>query len=448
MEKDLLDKMNSFNVSERKLALQEILEKKIEFSPEGVNVNMHFHSFNSYNCENWSPTRIAYESKHRGLYASGIIDFDVIDGRDEFLEAAEWLGLRASVGIETRAFHTEFSELEIDSPGEPGVSYIAGAGFVTPLPEGSQQANTLAGYRQKALDRNLGLIARINAKLPSIAIDYYADCLPLTPGGNATERHIIQAYIKKSINQYADSSKLYSVWSDILGKKMTEVADLFENTPALEDLVRSKIAKKGSVGYVQPTIDTFPKLEDFFAWTKSCGAIPLESWLDGTSAGEADPVKLLELSKQKGALGLNIIPDRNWNIKNPEVKALKYRKLKEITEVAGRMEMPLHIGTEMNKAGLPFADDLSGEALKPFKNQFLTGAKIFVGHAVLQRFAGFSYANEQVDLEFKSTALKNEFFASVGSLAPVNRQVADRLRNAGKEKSFSIIQDALKSGSW
>jgi len=54
MEKNFLDTMNSFNVSERKLA-------------------------------------------------SGITDFDVIDGRDEFLEAAEWLGLRASAGIETRA---------------------------------------------------------------------------------------------------------------------------------------------------------------------------------------------------------------------------------------------------------------------------------------------------------------------------------------------------------
>ena len=445
---NLLERMNSFNAEERKQALMELINKNNEYTKEGTNVNMHFHSFNSYNCENWSPTRIAFESKQRGLYATGIIDFDVIDGRDEFLEASELLGLRASVGIETRAFHTEFSNREVDSPGEPGVSYIAGAGFVTPFEENSQQAKTLAKYRQKALERNLALIQRINAAISIISIDYYEDVIPLTPSGNATERHIIQAYIKKTNQRYPDKIALQRIWSEIFGKTVVEVDALFQNIPALEDAVRAKIAKKGGVGYVQPTIDTFPKMEEFFAWTKSCGAIPLESWLDGTSAGESDPVKLLELSRQKGAMGLNIIPDRNWNIKDPELKSLKYNKLKEIIAVASSMDMPLHIGTEMNKMGLPFTDDLEGLELKPFKKQFITGAKIFIGHSVLQRFAGFSYVSKEAEMTFKTTKLKNDFFAMVGELPPITKSIADKLRNAGKGKSLILIQDALKSGKW
>ena len=440
--------MNSFNVLERKQALNEILSKNPTFSGEGKNVNLHFHSFNSYNCENWSPTRIAYESKLRGLYASGIIDFDVIDGRDEFMDASELLGLRASVGIETRAFLTEYSHFEIDSPGEPGVSYIAGSGFVSPLSEGSIQALTLAEYRNKALERNVALIGRINAGIPQIAVDYLEDVLPLTPSGNATERHIIQAYIQKSIKQNADKRVLYVLWSEVLGKTAVEVEAAFQNMPAMEDLVRAKLAKKGGVGYVQPTADTFPKVEDFFAWTRSCGAIPLESWLDGTSKGEEDGKALLELSRQKGALGLNIIPDRNWNIKDPEVKTLKYCKLKEIVQIAENMDFPLQIGTEMNKLGLPFADDLEGEYLKPFKNSFLNGAKILVGHSTLQRFAGFSYSDKQVDAQFKNTKHKNDFFASVGALSPVTKQIGDILRNAGTDKSFAIIQDAVKNGKF
>jgi len=98
---------------------------------------------------------------------------------------------------------------------------------------------------------------------------------------------------------------------------------------------------------------------------------------------------------------------------------------------------------------LPFADDLDGEYLKPFKNAFLTGAKILVGHSTLQRFAGFSYSDIDVDNHFgDDTKLKNEFFAAVGALPSVNNNIADVLRNAGKEKSFNLIQDAVKSGKW
>jgi hypothetical protein len=171
--------------------------------------------------------------------------------------------------------------------------------------------------------------------------------------------------------------------------------------------------------------------------------------LDGTSRGEEDGKALLELSREKGAMGLNIIPDRNWNIMDLELKALKYNKLKEIVQIADRMDFPIQIGTEMNKAGLPFADDLDGEYLKPFKKSFLNGAKILIGHAVLQRFAGFSYSSSETDDFFNHNLKnKNEFFASVGELPPVNRTIADILRNAGKEKSLSVIQDALKTGSW
>jgi hypothetical protein len=442
-------KMNSFILKDRKDALRKLMQAKEGFFPEVSNVNLHFHSFYSYNCQGWSPVQIAYESKRRGLYAAGIIDFDVIDGRDEFLEAAELLGLRATVGIETRAFHTEYANLEIDSPGEPGVSYIAGSGFVVPLDENAQEAKILAEYRSTAKERNIALISRINSKLPIIAIDYEIDVVPLTPSGNVTERHIIQAYIKKSVQHNPEKIKLYNFWSEVLGKPKEDIQNGFDNMLALEDLVRTKLSKKGGVGYAHPTSETFPKVEDFFAWTRSCGGVPMESWLDGMSKGEEDSVALLEISRQKGAAGLNIIPDRNWNIKDPEVKARKYYKLVEIVQLAESIDFPLNIGTEMNKIGLPFVDDLEGDNLKPFKNQFQNGAKILIGHSTLQRFAGFSYANMEADEYFnKNIKAKNNFFASVGSLPPINLVISDTFRNAGKEKSFALIHDAVKKGRW
>ena len=91
---------------------------------------------------------------------------------------------------------------------------------------------------------------------------------------------------------------MYELWSQVLGKAAIEVEAAFRNMSAFEDLVRARLAKKGGIGYVQPTADTFPKVEDFFAWTRSCGAVPLESWLDGMSRGEEDGKALLELSRE------------------------------------------------------------------------------------------------------------------------------------------------------
>ena len=72
--------------------------------------------------------------------------------------------------------------------------------------------------------------------------------------------------------------------------------------------------------------------------------------------------------------------------------------------------MPINIGTEMNKLGLPFVDDLDCEALMPYKETFLHGAKIMTGHTLLLRHAGFSYISEKANSEFSDTKIKNHVF--------------------------------------
>lgn len=437
----------SFNPIERKSALIKLKSHLNSDKKEQQNVNMHFHSFHSYNAKFWSPSRIAWEAKKNELFVAGIIDFDVLSGLEEFLEAGELLNLRTTVGIETRAFLNEYADKEIDSPGEPGVSYIAGAGFYQLPAENSTLANVLQSYSRKAATRNIELINRINRHVPEIALNYN-EVLPLTPSGNATERHIISAYIQKAEKIFFDKIALTKYWSDLLGINPEDTRTMMEPGFKLEEAVRSKFAKKGGYGYLQPSIDTFPPVEDFFAFVKSCGAIPMESWLDGTSDGEKDGKALLELSKSKGAAALNLIPDRNWNVSDNKVKAIKTENLKRIIETAVSMNMPIHIGTEMNKNGLPFADDLDGTDLKPYKRIFIEGACIVAGHTILGRFADFTYMGEKSENEFGSLKKRNAFFASVGALPAVNQKVANTLKEAGEEKSISIIFDSAKKGKW
>ncbi len=442
------NKLNSFNSVERENELKKILNSRISFMEPGENVNMHLHTFFSFNAENFSPTRIALEAKLHGFYAAGIIDFDVIDGQDEFLKAGELLGLRTNVGVETRTFNTDFSDKEIDSPGEPGVSYVAGSGFAKDFPEGSFQSKKLAEYRANSAKRNLDLIKKINSCVPEIAIDYEKDVLPLAPSRNATERHIIRAYIISADEKISDIEKRTNFWEKVLDGSQPEIIDLLLDLSAMENVVRAKFAKRGGFGYVQPSIKTFPLIDDFFSFVKSCSAIPMESWLDGTSEGEADPKKLLESSVAKGAAALNIIPDRNWNVSNPETKTIKVANLREIVKIASAMNLPINIGTEMNKKGQPIIDDLNGEILKEFKNEFLSGARIMVGHTILTRFADFDYCGEKAEIEFSDTEMKNKFFESVGALPPLTVKIADKLRNLTTESAFTIIADSAKEAKW
>ncbi|MEA2012991.1 MAG: hypothetical protein U9O87_07945 [Verrucomicrobiota bacterium] len=433
-----LEKLNSFNPEERKTALLELSASKNE-KTETENVNMHFHSFFSYNAEDWSPSRIAWESKQAGLYAAGLCDFDVLDGLEEFLDAGKILGLRSTVNLETRAFLNEYSNVDINSPGEHGVTYIMGAGFTKIPKSGTKQAEGLAGYRQRAKERNIALIKRVNAKLSEIAINYDNDVLPLTPSGAATERHIVIAYIKKAENNFADKNDLLNFWSNVFGETKEKTLEIVNDLPLMENVVRAKLAKRGGIGYVQPSVDTFPSVDEFIDWVASCGAVPMITWLDGTNDGEADAKALLTCLKDKGATALNIVPDRNWNFADAETQALKVAKLSEMVESADSMGLPINIGTEMNKAGQPFADDLNGKILSKYKNIFLKGARIMVGHSILAKYADFSYCGEKAKEKFSDIFEMNAFFEKVGTMPPITLEFAEQLCKMEPKNAFEEI---------
>jgi len=441
MIENIENKLNSFDIKDRMEALASSKNAEAYSDQISKNVNMHFHSFYSYNSQSWSPSMIAWASRNAGLYAAGLCDFDVLDGQDEFLQAGRMLGLRVAVNLETRAFLKEYADKDINSPGEAGVTYIMGAGFVSGLEEGLSQAKTLAYYRQKVKERNLALIARINAGVKAIAIDYEKDVLPLTPSGAATERHIVSAYLNKSIECF-EGEKLQAFWAETLGAGLND-------TPALEGAIRNKLAKRGGIGYVQPSEDTFPRVDDFIAWVRNCRAIPMTTWLDGTSEGEADPRAMLECMQSKGAVALNIIPDRNWNIADVDTQKTKVDNLREIVAVARQMNVPVNIGTEMNKMGQPFVDDLAGDVLSEFKDDFLKGAQVMVGHTILLKYADFSYVDDKTNSHFEGELkVQNDFFAAVGALPVLTCDIAEKLEEAGPQKAFGIITESTLNGNW
>ncbi|HQA38072.1 MAG TPA: hypothetical protein PLW27_04140, partial [Kiritimatiellia bacterium] len=408
--------------------------------------NMHCHSFFSYNADGWSPSRVAYECRSRGLCAAALCDFDVLDGLEEFLAAGRLLALRTAVHLETRAYVPELAACDISSPGEPGVTYIMGCGFVREPAAGTPQAATLSALREGAQERNLALIARVNAALPAIAIDYARDVLPLTPKGVATERHIVRAYRVQAEKTFADAAARAVFWAPLLACDAAAYPALEAVLPKLEDLIRNALAKRGGIGYIQPDEETFPLADDFTRWVKACDAIPTIAWLDGTSGGEADAGRLLDLMTAKGCAALNIIPDRNWNLKRPDEAAVKQAKLAEIIAGCVARDLPVNIGTEMNKGGLPFVDELAGPVLHRYAPVFVQGMQVMIGQSVLARYAEAPYLGARAVAEFPDPARRNAFYAAVGALPALTEAAAARLQDAGPDKAFSLLADAAHHG--
>lgn len=406
--------LNHFDPAARAEALQELLalaqQGEIELPPLAEVANMHCHTFFSFNGYGHSPTSLAWQARRRGIKLLGSVDFDVLDAVEEFLTACDAVGVRASAGIETRVFIPEFASREINSPGEPGVYYHMGIGFTsgqTPV----AVVPILSDMRHRAETRNKDMIARINAYLSPVGVDYEQDVLPLTPRGNATERHMLQAYTQAAERGASDPA---AFWAGKLSLSVDQVTAQIGDAPKFQNTIRAKLMKKGGVGYVQPGPQTFPSVEEFHQLIVACGALPCAAWLDGMSAGEEAIEELLALLIDKGAVALNIIPDRNWNIADPDQKGLKVQKLYEVVELAQKLDLPLNVGTEMNAYGQKWLDDFDAPELASVREAFLDGAYFIYGHTVLQRAAALGYQSDWASTYLPSRRERNDFYTQLG----------------------------------
>ncbi len=444
-----LSQLNDHDAAVRQGAFDRVLTEGVPATPETQWVNMHLHTFFSFNGEGYSPARIAWEAKRRGLHAIAICDFDVLAGMGELFGACDQLGMRCAAGFESRTFFAEYADQEINSPGEPGVFYFMGMGFVEEPRAGSLGATVLADMLDRSHTRNRALISRINAHLDDLRLDYDTDVLPLTPLDNATERHIVRAFHERALALHSGSvSETAAFWAAKLGKTAAELEPIVADTNAATDMLRSKLMKRGGVGYAQPDETTFPRLDDVIPMILDCRAIPMSTWLDGTSEGESDPESQLECLTAKGVAAVNIIPDRNWNFSDPDVKARKVAELNRYIEAALALDLPINVGTELNKPGQKFVDDFDAAPLKPWLPTFVEGAQVMVGHTRLLRYADLSYVDEQAAAEFTTRSARNTFFAAVGALPCPAPDVHQKLLDMPPYSACNCIHDSVKAGAW
>ena len=401
---DVLEKqLDSFDAGQRREALagliREVEAGRVSLPAPGTWINLHAHTFFSYNAYGYSPAKYAWLARKAGLAVAGVVDFDVLDALEEFLEVGRRVGLRTCVSLESRVYVPEFSTRVINSPGEPGIAYHMGVGFARPAAH-----SFLKGMRNAAALRTREMVDRVNAYMSPAELDYLRDVEPLTPRGNATERHLCEAYQRKAAEIFPDAAQRQAFWRAKLGDAPPEGA-------RLQNLIRSRTMKKGGVGYVQPGKGSFPLMSDMNRFVLDCGAIPTLTWLDGTSEGEQAIEELFEIAIASGAAALNIIPDRNYT---PGVQDEKVKILYAVVDLAEKHHFPIIVGTEMNAPGNKFVDSFDTEELSRLRPVFLKGAHIAYAHSVLQRQSGLGYLSEWAKQTLSSRAARNAFFEDVG----------------------------------
>jgi hypothetical protein len=426
---ELEGSLTDFNPAVRAKALRALAASQGLLSPSGRGegdegvANMHCHTFYSFNAYGYSPSSLAWLARKRDFAAIGIVDFDVLDGVDEFLDACELLGVRGSAGIETRVFVPEYAGSEINSPGEPGVAYHMGIGFTTGRVPASV-SGILSDLHRRVARRNRAIAARANAFLAPVAVDYERDVLPLTPAGNPTERHLVAAYLRAAERAV---SHPVAFWADRLGVGPGQVAPLMPDSSALQNLIRARLMKQGGPGYVPPESGMFPTMETFHALIVACGALPCAAWLDGTSPAEHDPRRWLEFMVGQGVVAVNVIPDRNWNLADPEARRLKVQNLYRVVEAARHLDLPLNVGTEMNSFGQKLVDDFDAPEIAPVRGAFMDGAYFACGHTALQHALGLGYQSAWAQAFLPSRRQRNEFYTQVGRCLRPGRAGRERL---------------------
>jgi len=408
----LEQQLDSFDPTEREQALSALCDRiksgHIDVPEPGDFVNLHCHTFFSYNAYGYSPSKFAWLARKAGLAVAGTVDFDVLDALDEFRKACRLLGLKGCSGLETRVFVPEFATRVINSPGEPGISYHMGVGFPTSDVPPSQ-TEFLQSLKETAQQRNRGLMARVNEHLHPVELDYERDLLALTPAGNATERHMCLAYARKAAEVFGAGDELAAFWTEKLDADATSLG--LPEGRDLMNMIRAKTMKRGGVGYVQPDKGSFPLMAETNQFILAAGGMPVHTWLDGTSDGEQAIEELLDVAMSTGAVAINVIPDRNYTPGAPDQKT---KNLYQVIEVAQKRDLVIVGGTEMNSPGQKFVDDFNTDELAPLLPAFLKGAHIVYAHSVLQQQCGLGYTSKWAQREFKSLAERNDFFERLG----------------------------------
>ena len=320
----ILNKLNAPTKEERLANLREVL-KTTDFPPMVPQyINNHIHT--TYSFSPYSPTAAVYAARMEGLCTAGIIDHDSISGAREFLEAAEIVGMPATIGMEARISMdgTRLEGRRTNNPDQVGVSYMTIQGV--PHDKIDVLTEFFKPYQAARHARNRKMIAKIN-ELVGVELDYDRDVLPLSQAaenGGVTERHLMYALAIELVKQVGKGQgmidKLESLGMNLSEKQKTMLLDTaypFYEYDVLGMLKGTFVPKI----FIDAT-DECPKLPDMVKLCKDVNAYLCYAYLGDVGdsvTGDKKAQKfeddylddVFECLKEEGVKAVTYMPTRN-----------------------------------------------------------------------------------------------------------------------------------------
>jgi len=365
--------------------------------------NCHIHTNESFSAFH-SPSEAVWQAAREGVAALGINDHYTLAGHEEFREACKIAGIAAVFSMEAVAMDraAEAAHLLLNDPDNPGRVYLCGKGITRTLPDSSVPAKNLARMRA-ALERRTremtGKVAqvfldRLDAKGPT-----WDDVLRLTPRGNATERHVSLAALRR-LQELADERRV--PLSQVIERCCGSAPPSDANDAALQIFLRSKLLKAGAPGYVAETPDAFVSSEELRQMFLAMGSVPTYPVLGNpVTPGEKDVDALLDRLDSMGFYAMEVIPHRNTR-----------ERLTEIVSAARRRWWPVFNGTEHNTPeARPMLDPF---ALDPeFEEWFRLSTAVLLAHQLRAGRGEPGFVGSDGRLTISDARERFEYFSSL-----------------------------------
>jgi len=401
-----IGKLSDKNEEIRLNTLKDLIKDKPKKIENGW-INLHIHTNESFSAFE-SPAEAVWYAYHEDVEFFGINDHYTIDGHREFEKACRIAGIKAVFSIEAPAKDNKSFENNIryNDPDNPGRTYVVGKGITRNLNINSERYKTLNTMREALQNRNRRIVEKMNGYLDhngySLKLSYN-DVYNLTPKGNATERHVVEAFCNMIDRSIESIDEKLATYKRLLRVDVNEAT--LKDTAELQTIVRSKLVKSGMPCYVEEGKKAFASVENLVRVWLEYGSVPTYPILGNPiSEGEKDIEKLVDDAKSFGMYAFDLFDFRT-----------EKSRAREVIKVASESGFPVFIGTEHNtKKMIPLVGELGKD--KDFYQYFRKSAQFVYGHQILAKLCNYGYVDSEGRPRISSLKEGFDFFSHVGAM--------------------------------
>jgi hypothetical protein len=405
-----------------------VLAAYVETHPRTVEngcINLHVHTNESFSFFS-SPTEAVWYAYVEGLEYFGINDHYTIAGHEEFRAAAEIASIKSVFSIEIIAMDEKSQRRgrRYNDPDNAGRCYLVGKGVTRDLLPGSRGFRLLAKIHRSIRDRNRRIVEELNEYAGErgihIGLDY-GEVEGLTPRGNTTERHVVQAFCQKMARRYPEVDERGARYAALLNEPIEEA--LLSNPAKLQQRVRAKLVKSGMPCFVEEEKSGFVSIEDLVDIYLEYGSIPIY------------PLMGIPITEEEEDLDALFSKIRRFRLNALEIIDFRTRieRAAQIIDAASDQGYPVFIGSEHNtREELSLRGPVAEHP--DFYSYFRRSANFVIGHQRLMGLCDFGYVLPDGKPRFEDRRSGFRFFEEIGEMDMPAHQLEEFGRMSLKER--------------